>query len=164
MARTVRMGATIGNRDVVEARVAADSSVHAIPASAIDTVVGRVAAVTLVGGTLVTRAELASGPVIPEGSSVVGLAIKPGFAPVGLRAGASVQLVLTRPDTTGSDQSATDAAPVVLAEQAQVFDAAVTPDGQGQIVSVIVDDPSAPAVAAAGARGEVSIVLLGGAR
>ena len=41
----------------------------------------------------------------------------------------------------------------VLVSAAQVFDVTATPDGQGEIVSVIVDDADAPALAAAGARG-----------
>jgi hypothetical protein len=162
MVRTVPTGASITSRDVAEAGVAADPSVHAIPASDLGRVIGRVAAVTLVRGTLVTNAELASGPPVAAGSSVVGLDVKPGFAPAGLRSGAVVRLVLSQPDATSSAPVPVPVGPPVLAKRASVFDVASTPDGQAQIVSVVVDDELAPAVAAAGARGEVSIILLGG--
>ena len=163
VARTVKMGATIGTGDLAEARVAADPSVHAIAASELGHLVGRVAAVTLVNGTLVTPAELETGPFVAAGSSVVGLNVKLGFAPAGLRPGAPVRLVLAQP-ATSSASAVAPSSPAVLAGQATVFDVTSTPDGQGQIVSVVVDDASAPAVAAAGAMGTVSVILLGGSR
>jgi hypothetical protein len=92
----------------------------------------------------------------------VGLDVKPGFAPAGLRSGAAVRLVLVQPDTTSGPLAAPPMASPVLAQRASVLDVASTPDGQAQIVSVVVDNELAPAVATAGARGEVSIILLGG--
>jgi hypothetical protein len=168
--RSVRAGALISANDVGEARVAADPSVHAILASARSTVVGRVAAVDLVPGTLLTRAELASGPVAPAGSAVVGLNVKLGYAPAGLRPGDRVGLVLAPAAGAGPGGPAEPALPgaggagTLLVPEARVFDVAITPDGQSQIISVIVDSNSAPALAADGARGQVSVILLGGPR
>jgi SAF domain len=165
MVRSVRAGATIAPADLGEAQVAADSSVHAMLASQRSRVIGRTAAVDLVSGTLLTAAQLGSGPTVAAGRSVVGLNVKLGYAPAGIRPGARVRLVFT-PSGTGSASDSGQVTPgaggSVLVSEARVFDVAATPDGQGQIVSVIVDDASAPAVAAAGARGEVSVILLGG--
>jgi SAF domain len=160
MVRTVRAGAAISAGDLGDAQVAADSSVHAMPASERSRVVGRTAAVDLVSGTLLTSAELGAGPALAAGRSVVGLNVKLGYAPAGLRPADRVRLVFT---PTGSGTAADSAqGGSVLVSAARVYDVTSTPDGQGQIVSVIVDDASAPALAAAGARGEVSVVLLGG--
>jgi SAF domain len=170
--RTVRSGSPITARDIGEARVAADPLVHAMAGSERDRVVGRVAAVELVSGTLLTRAELSSGPVVAAGFSVVGLNVKLGYAPAGLRPADRVRLVLA---SSGANAAADGSQPgaggqpisgvgTVLTSEAQVFDVTATPDGQGEIVSVIVDDRGAPLLAADGARGEVSVVLLGGGR
>lgn len=163
--RSVRAGAAIGAGDIGEARVAADSSVRALPGSARSRVIGRIAAVDLLSGTLVTTAELATGPEVAAGTSVVGLNVKLGYAPAGLRPSVRVRLVFTPNATSGAPdpaQRGADASGSVLVPEARVFDVTATPDGQGQIVSVVVDDASAPALAAAGARGEVSVILLGG--
>jgi hypothetical protein len=167
--RTVKSGSPITARDIGEARVAADPSVHAMAASELDRVIGRVAAVELVSGTLLTRAELSSGPVVPAGFAVVGLNVKLGYAPVGLRPADRVRLVLAPSGTNAAADGSQAGTGVgqpgaVLSSAARVFDVTATPDGQGEIVSVIVDDNSAPVLAADGARGEVSVVLLGGGR
>jgi hypothetical protein len=159
--RSVRAGAAIGAADVGEARVAADSSVRSLPASARARVIGRIAAVDLLSGTLLTTAELATGPQVAAGSSVVGLNVKLGYAPAGLHPSVRVRLVFT-PNGTDSAQPGAIGSGSVLVSQARVFDVADTPDGQGQIVSVVVTNASAPALAAAGARGQVSVILLGG--
>jgi hypothetical protein len=165
MVRSVRAGAAIAPGDLGEARVAADGSVRAMPASARARVIGRIAAVDLVRGALLISAELDGGPVVPAGSSVVGLNVKLGYAPAGLRPSVRVRLVYTPTGAAGATdgaQPASTAGGSVLVAQARVFDVVATPDGQGQIVSVVVDDASAPALAAAGARGQVSVIMLGG--
>jgi SAF domain len=165
MVRSVRAGAAISAGDIGEARVAADPSVRALPASARARVIGRIAAFDIAGGTLLTTAELATGPEVAAGFSVVGLNVKLGYAPAGLRPSVRVRLAFTPNGTSGAPDSAqlgANGSGSVLVPEARVFDVAATPDGQGQIVSVIVDDASAPALAAAGARGQVSVILLGG--
>ena len=103
---------------------------------------------------------------MPAGSSVVGLDVKLGYAPAGLRPGDPVMLVLA-PGPSGSTSDAgrqgTSTVGSVLVPKAKVFDVTATADGQGEIVSVVVDATSAPVLAAEGARGEVSVILLGGA-
>jgi hypothetical protein len=166
MVRSVLGGERIGAADLGEARVAADSAVLTMPASARAGVIGRIARVDVLSGTLLTSAELASGPAVPAGSSVVGLNVKLGYAPAGLRPSARVRLVLTPSATDGAPngaQSDASGSGSVLVAEARVFDVAATPDGQAQIVSVVVGDANAPALAAAGARGLVSVILLGGA-
>jgi hypothetical protein len=132
-----------------------------MPASERSRVIGRIASVDLMSGTLLTAAQLGSGPGVATGRSVVGLNVKLGYAPAGLRPSLRVRLVFTPTGNGGPLDSGQSGS--VLVSEARVFDVTATPDGQGQIVSVIVDDASAPALAAAGARGQVSIILLGGA-
>jgi hypothetical protein len=97
---------------------------------------------------------------VPAGSAVVGLNLRAGFAPSGLRPGDRVGLVLTPP--AGSAPPQPSAGGSLLVPEARVYDVSATPDGQGQIVSVVVDTASAPVLAAQGARGTVSVIVLGG--
>ncbi len=162
--RSVRAGAPIEAVDIGEARVAADPSVHAMAVSERAGVIGRIAAVDLVSGTLLTRAQLATGPTVPPGSAVVGLNVRLGYAPTGLHPSDRVRLVLAPAGVGAASDSVgqSTGGGTVLVSLARVFDVTATPDGQGEIVSVIVDAAGAPIVAADGARGQVSVVLLGG--
>jgi SAF domain len=157
VAKDVPAGAVITGSDLTSAGVAAGHSVVAIPASDSAQVVGRVAAERLVAGTLVVRAELATGPLVPAGSSVVGLALKPGMFPAGLEPGDRTAVVVT-PTNSGSGSSGGS----VLVGGATVSQMGPSPDGQSTLVSVVVPSSDAGAVASAGAQGSVSLVVDGG--
>ena len=88
VARTVPVGQTIGGQDVTVARVAADPALRPVPAAERDQVVGRVAAVELRPGSLVTAGEVTDDAVPRAGEQVVGVATGPGQMPArGLRPG-----------------------------------------------------------------------------
>jgi hypothetical protein len=170
--RAVNAGTVIGNADLGEARISADPSVHAVPVSQRDRIVGRVAGVNLVPGTLVTTGQLARGPRLDAGQAVVGLALKAGQLPSGLRPLDPVMLVQTvgaggtgvsgtGVSGTGVSGSGAGSSGTVLVPQATVDSIEPSADGQTTVVSVMVANWAAAAVAGAGARGEVSVVLLG---
>src|SRR6266568_5089887 len=81
VARTVHIGQTISDADLAVARVAADPALQPVPASDRGRVVGRVAAVELRAGTLLTVDEVTDAAVPGAGEQLVGLPVRPGQAP-----------------------------------------------------------------------------------
>jgi hypothetical protein len=164
--RPVSAGATIRPGDLGEARISADPQVHTVAAAGRSRIIGRTAAVNLVPGTLLTFGELSNGPVVGSGSGVVGLALKPGRLPSGLKSLDRVSLIETVGGTSsvssGSTLGSSTGSGSVLASEATVSSVAPSPDGQSTVVSVVVATDQAPAIAAAAARDEVTVVLLGG--
>jgi hypothetical protein len=159
--RPVSAGTPIRAGDLGEARISADPQVHAVASGQRSSIVGRTPSVNLVPGTLLTRGELANGPLIGPGSAVVGLALKPGRLPSGVKVLDRVSLVQTPNGTSTSGNLPTSAQ--VLVPAAQVSSVEPTSDGQSTVVSVVVPNDAAPTVAAAAARDEVTLLLLGGA-
>ena len=156
VSRSVPAGSVIQASDLTTAGVAADHSVSAIPAGDAGQVVGKVATDNLIPGTLLVRSEVGGGPQLPIGSSVVGLALKPGLFPAGLQPGDRVSVVDTPTQGGGSSIAS------VLDSVATVFSIGTSPDGTSTLVSVLVPSADASAVASAGAQGNVSLVLVGG--
>ena len=150
--RPVRAGGTLQDQDIGEAQVSADSSIRPIAASHRSQVVGRVAGVGLVPGTLLAEGHFATGPIVGEGLAAVGLSLRPGQYPPRLRALDRVQLV--RASQQGTDR------PETLNEQARVLTADY--NEVGATVTVIVPVGQAATIAAAAASGQVGVVLLGG--
>ncbi len=162
--RPVAAGSVIRAGDLRATGVAADGSVRGVRASQAATVVGQVAADNLLPGTLLVDAELAREPVLPKGSAIVGLALKPGFFPAGLTVRSTVEAVATPIGTSGSapGTAAGAAGPSVLIPTASVFSVGPGPDGAETLVSIVVPSASAALVAQANALGAVSLVVVGG--
>ena len=156
--RAVSAGAALTDADLGEVRLPADPALHPVAASQRSRVVGRVTSVNLAPGTLLADNELATGPQADRDHAVVGLALKSGQYPSGLRPLDRVLLVDTGPGV--STDTALDTS--ILVDSAQVTATAVAGDGQTTIVSVLVPRTSAAVVVAAAARSRVSVVLLGG--
>ena len=166
MTRAVAAGTAIRAGDLGETRVASDSGVHVMAAARRAEVLGRVAAVNLAPGMLVSVDVLTNGSLVAPGHAVVGLALKPGEAPTRLRALDQVMLVQTTTASNSGATAGTGAAEApsnpVLVASAQVFDVEAVADGQTTVVSVVVTTDQAPRVANASARDQISVVLLGG--
>lgn len=161
VARPVTAGSVITAADLREVRVSADPTLRPVRAENRRSVVGRVAGVDLVPGTLVTRRQLATGPALPAGRAIVGLALKAGQLPSGLRAGDAVLVVLVPP--AGAAGVAPDSESAVL-DDVRVAAVGEAEDAAGAtVVSVNVPAADAAAVATAGADGRVSLVKVGGA-
>jgi hypothetical protein len=161
IARPVNAGQKIRSSDLSEVRVSLDPALKPIAASERATVEGRVAAVNLVPGTLLTRAELATGPALDSGRSEVGLALKPGQFPPGLRVGDHVSAVLLVAAAAGapSDHGGIDR----VIDDATVTSLADSGDASGAtVVGLDVSSTDAPAVAAASAANRVTITRQGG--
>jgi hypothetical protein len=154
--RPVDAGSVIHDADLGEARLAPDPALRTLSSSQRSRVVGRVAGVNLVPGTLLAEGELATGPAVDANHAIVGLALKAGQYPTGLRALDAVTVVETSPASSIGPTDAT-----VLVDNAVVTSTDQAADGQTTVVSVLVPRPAAPSVAGAAARGQVSVVLVG---
>jgi hypothetical protein len=165
MTRAVAAGTAIQPGDLGETRVASDSGIHLLASSGRGRVVGRVAAVNLTPGMLVSLDLLSNGSLVSSGHAIVGLALKPGEMPSRLHALDHVMLVQTASASTGTsaaDGATVSPAPIApLVARAQVFAVEAAADRQTTVVSVIVTTDQAPRVASASARDQISVVLLG---
>lgn len=157
VAHPVTAGQVLQARDFTTARVAADPGVATVPASRESSVVGHPAAVALVAGALLAPADVASAPVFPSGSAVIGATLKPGQAPVGLRPG-DVVLVVMMPSQSGSRSGTSQD----LGTPTTATVVAVNPlaDTNGAVaVSLAVPADMAPPLAVAGAGGTLALIL-----
>lgn len=160
--RPVAAGQVIVPEDLRQVRVSTADGITPVPVSRSATVVGKSAAVALVPGTLITSDHVGAPSSLQAGQAIVGVALKAGQAPAALPPGTRVQ-VITTVKGGGADQ----ARPVVLTSSAVVAPAAAANGAQAKpttsattVVSLIVPANEAPAVAAAAADGQVSLVAL----
>ena len=145
VAREVPAGARVTDADLKVVRVGADSSLQLLPTSLRPRVVGRLARVGLVPGTLLTPAHLAQGEVVPSGQSVVAVLLRFGQAP-SLRPGDRVLVVAPAQNVSAA---------------AQVFSVETQGRDSGDTrVSLLADEVTAARIASlASSRAEISVVL-----
>jgi len=157
VARPVAAGQVISAADLRVVRVSSSPGVQRVPAAQRSGVVGKTAAVGLVPGGLLSPSQLGATSTLQPGMAVVGMALKPGQAPTSLRAGARVQVV----DTIKANQ-ADQPKPIVLSTTAVVSSVAKADNTTSgtTLVSLTLSSADAPAVAAAGLDGRLSLVVL----
>lgn len=160
VARPVPAGQVISAADIAEVRISADPGLHPVPARDRSRIVGRTAGVALTAGTLVTPAQFASGPAVPAGRAVVGAALKPGQFPPDVHVGDAVDVVITPAAGTADPAAGSSAFASVTGRVSGITAAA---NGADTVVSLDVAQNVAPALAVAAGRGQVSLVLTGGA-
>ena len=156
IARPVAYGQVIANEDLKVARVSG-TGVSKIEANQRSQVVGRRARATLSEGTVLASSMLLHGPAVGPGESVAPAALRPGTFPAGLQAGDRVRVV--RLPASGGSQASEPRALTT----ATVMSVASPKDRVGTAntaVSLIVPSEAADAVAAAGATGQISLVLV----
>jgi hypothetical protein len=155
VARDVPAGSIIEVDDLVAVEVPADLPVPTVSANEAGQTVGQTATVTLVRGTLVNRSHLSPEARIPTGMVLVGAVLDPGQYPVDVRGGDQVRLVETAPPTAAEPSARTLAV-------GQVREVAEPSTGASAlVVSVLVPSDAGDAVAAAGAEGRISLVVVG---
>lgn len=165
VAQPVAAGTPITASDLTTVRVTDDPALAPVPATEAGAVVGRRAAVALVPGTILTPADLASGPVITAGQASVGLDLKPGQVPSGLEPGESVLVVETAsPGQGAASTSAASGTPTILVDQAIVLSVAEPSASSGspdtRVTLVVPADLAAEVVAAASAD-QIALAGLG---
>jgi hypothetical protein len=160
-ARAISAGQTVTAADVMTVKVAVEAGVATVPASQISTVVGQVAAVPLVVGTLLSAAQFA-GPAWPgSGEAVIAVPVKPGRLPSGLPAGARVTVLVVPTGTPGGAGGGQGGQPQVEKATATVVSAEPATDQSGTtVVTLVLSAADATRIASTG--GDVALVRLGG--
>ena len=163
VARTVHIGQTVSDGDLVVARVAVDPALRPVPAGERERVVGRVAAVELRPGSLLTADEVTDAAVPGAGEQLVGLLVKPGQLPArGLVPGARVLVVATPGEQSGgaAPSSPADGGVGPVGVPARVVEVG-SADADGAVtVDVAVSERTGPVLAAWGSTGRVALILL----
>jgi hypothetical protein len=152
--RAVPAGQLIETGDLRQVEVAGVAG--AIPATGIDSVVGKRAAAGLVEGQVLTEAALTDEEVPGEGQRLVAVSLPTGRVPGGLTPG-NLVTVLVVPLEGGEGSAEQLQQPAVLTEAARVESVGKTPEG-GLVVTLLVDETDSAAVAAHSAAGQVTIV------
>ncbi|SDH81339.1 hypothetical protein [Nonomuraea jiangxiensis] len=143
-----------------EVKIAADSGIDYVSWSQRENVLASFATVTILPGTLLTNPMgIKTSSELGEGKATVGLALKPGQIPAGLREGDRVQVVHV---PSRSSQGETR----VLAPSALVFDDGRdgSRSGNSGQITIVVDSSAAPEIVAFASSGEIAVAELPGAR
>lgn len=149
VARPVQAGQVVGPGDLSEVDLRGNSVAGVVRASQRDQVVGRVAVVPLLPGSLLAPGQVGDAAGFPPaGRSLVAVLVKDGAAPSGLTAGQRVAVVpgpgqnSGRTDVPSGSPTGAGTAGLVVA----VRDAGPS-SGGGLVVTVLIDAQAAPAVA-----------------
>lgn len=165
LARDVAPGQAITAADLRVVSVSADPMLRPVAASQRGAVVGKTARAQLAAGTLLSGAQLGAPLAAQRGEVVVGLALKAGRYPSGLRAGDKVVVVIDNPPSDST--SKTDAAVPRLGSpvgEARILSASRPAEGSSSgnasgLISIVTDDQIGPTVAGASAADRVSLIL-----
>ena len=156
LAQDLAAGSTIGAEDVVAVELPASSPLPMILAKEQRDIIGQSIAVSLPKGTLLNRSLLTNEARVPGGMALVGVVLDPGQYPTDLSIGDTVELVQTAPLAAGPAATVTN---LGTGEVRQVKKPAT--GGKALVVSLLVPKANADAIAAAGAQGRISLVVVG---
>lgn len=169
--RDIPVGHRITRDDLSTVEVS--GGVTAVAGDHLSSLLGQPAAVAIQPNTLVQRSMVGAGASLPAGDGLVGVAAAAGQIPSsGLAPGDTVEVLqLTSKDATPSDSSGvasgagSDAASAVLVQSARVWDArGNSASAGGTLLTLVVPQSAAYAVAQASNAGLVALVKVGGSR
>ena len=154
VAQPVRAGEVIEQGDLREQLVDSSASGSTIAASQRSAIVGRPAAVDLVAGSFLAPGHLAEGPTAGTGQAVIGATLKEGQYPIEISDGAKVLAVVLPAESA-------DPAPTTTPSPTAATVVGIRPldDGGGIAISLAVAPERSSALAIAGARSRLTIVL-----
>jgi hypothetical protein len=154
VARDVAAGEVLERSDLAVADVSSDPALSPVPASRLESLVGRRAAVALPAGSLLTDKAVTDVVLPPTGRSMVGVALATAQLPAeALRAGDRVRIV----DTPASQGEPPATTPSTISGEVV---SAVGPDETGlTVVNVTVTVNQAADLAARVATGRVALIL-----
>lgn len=160
LAKSIERGEELTAAHLSVLNVGADDGVAVVPADQRDEVLGRTAAASLEGGTILTATQFLAGPQVGPGQAVVGLALAPGEYPTSaLRPGDHVIVVRSPLQSSAVDR--TEQPPDVLAEDVEVFSLEPLSDtARTLMISVTVPRDVAPDITSAAAAGRIRLVLV----
>ncbi|SDQ86844.1 hypothetical protein [Thermostaphylospora chromogena] len=145
--------------EVMEEVQIADTGIDYVRWADREAVARTFARVTLLPGTLLTpEMTVTASRELGPGKARVGLSLKPGQMPAGLKAGDRVQVI-----HVPNRNSSADGDDRLLAQSALVDSVSRGGSGTGGQVTVIVDSSISPEVAAFSSLGEIALAELPGA-
>ena len=155
LARDVPAGAELAEADLDAVSIGFADGLATIPAERAADVIGKVATVDLAAASLLVDSQLSDGSALPDGTVIVGAVLKDGQSPLGLSIGDDVELVEV------PAAGAIDGSEPMARGRAVVLDLADDAEGQGaRRVSLAVARDDSKAVAAAGADGRLSLIVV----
>ncbi|MFJ7772431.1 hypothetical protein ACIQ1J_29590 [Streptomyces sp. NPDC097107] len=166
----IQAGESIGD-NATFVMVAADDSINYVEWTKVEALKDLKAKSTIYKDTVVMGQMFAEGEALPAGKASVGLALKEGQYPTGIKSGDTVAAYRTGANNSGSSDSSDNDASSSASGGAIVTDARVTAvKGEGdstvttgnKAVTVLVDEGDAAALASAAAAGEVAVVRVPG--
>ncbi|MER7501197.1 hypothetical protein AB0L05_14905 [Nonomuraea pusilla] len=159
VSQQVGAGQRFTEKSIEEVKVAADTGVDYVGWSHRAEVLDSFAAVTILPGTLLTsQMGVRTSSELGAGKATVGLSLKPGQIPAGVKEGDRVQLIHV-PSRSAQGESR------VLAESALVFSVNQSArTGTSAQITVIVDSSASPEIVAFASSGEIAVAELPGGR
>ncbi|MFJ2832705.1 hypothetical protein ACIPC1_35005 [Streptomyces sp. NPDC087263] len=162
----IQAGDSVGD-NVKSVMVADDTGVNYIRWAQVKTLQKLKAKSPIYEGTLAIGRMFEETPAIPEGKASVGLALKEGQYPVGIKSGDTVAVYRVSDDSgSGNSSGAAGAGNTLIVDSAKVSYVKTTTDSTisstSLPVTLTVDSDDAAAVAQASSAGEVALVLVPG--
>ncbi|MFC7257767.1 MULTISPECIES: hypothetical protein [Streptomyces] len=167
----IQAGESVGSH-VTSVMVADDTSVNYVRWDQLTTLKTLKARSTIYKGTVVIGEMFASKSNLPAGKASVGLALKEGQYPADIKAGDIVSAYRVGDDTSSSRSSSSSSGTSssssnsLIVENARVNTKSDTSDATvstGNLsITLLVDQSDVPALTAAAAAGDVSVVLVPG--
>ncbi len=154
----VEQGSVISREQLTTFELNTDAPLRALPGDEINSIVGEVALVDMLAGTLVTADQFAAAAEIPAGYGLVGLELSPGeFPSLSLRSGDRVRVVLL---PEGSLELTPGSIPVID-ENVEVVEV-VGDSGSGRFISLSLPAELADLVTVAHAADRVRLIQVPG--
>ncbi|WP_406083549.1 SAF domain-containing protein [Micromonospora zamorensis] len=158
---TVAVGSTVDRSNLSTVRITVDPALKPIRANDADEVIGKYAAVALVPGTLLTKAQLTATAVPGQGEQLVGLSLTQERMPAErVRSGARVLLIVTTDAGPIGDPQQATAAPISI--KATVVDVRTGVKEGTTLLNVAVPDRDGPLIASRAAAGRIVVALTTG--
>ncbi|WP_326721307.1 hypothetical protein OHT59_19580 [Streptomyces sp. NBC_00243] len=164
----IEAGESVSEKNTTSVMVAADTGINYVEWSQLNTLKTLKAKSTIYKGTVVMGQMFAEGESIPAGKASVGVALKEGTYPDGIKAGDTVAVYRVGSDsgTTDSSSSTTGAGNTLIVDRAEIskvkYESDSTISSTNLPVTLTVDSADAAAVTQASAAGEVALVLIPG--
>ncbi|WP_405931342.1 hypothetical protein [Streptomyces sp. NBC_00827] len=164
----IEAGESVSEKNTTSVMVAADTGINYVEWSQLNTLKKLKAKSTIYKDTVVMGQMFAVGESIPAGKASVGVALKEGTYPDGIKAGDTVAVYRVGSDsgTTDSSSSTTGAGNTLIVDRAEIskvkYESDSTISSTNLPVTLTVDSADAAAVTQASAAGEVALVLIPG--
>ncbi len=152
VARAVPVGTVLSADDVTTVQVAGGQGLAPVPASQLNEVVGKRAAVTLTPGILLTLAQLTDQPMLGPGQQQIALGLKTSQVPAKILHPGDKVLLFSTPERNSSDS-----APGTRFE-ATVIDTA-SPDSSDMVLYLALAVRDIPPVVALASADRIAVVL-----